>query len=204
MRNAILIQARFNSKRMPGKVMKKILDKEILLHVYNNCKKSKIKNVIVLTSNNKSDDAIAGLCKNKKIKYFRGSLKNVYSRYLIAIKKFKIKNFIRITADSPLIDYKIINKISKKFNEKKYDIVTNVFPRSYPIGQSVEMIKGNIFIKNYKNLTNKEKEHITSYFYKNFFKFKIFNLKNKINLSKINYSINTKSDFKKIKKIIEL
>ena len=71
MRNAILIQARFSSKRMPGKVMKKILNKEILLHVYDNCKKSKIDNIVILTSKNKSDDPIADLCKDKKIKYFR-------------------------------------------------------------------------------------------------------------------------------------
>ena len=44
--------------------------------------------------------------------------------------------------DSPLIDYKLINKaikISKKYN--KYDIITNVYPRTFPQGQSVEIIK---------------------------------------------------------------
>ena len=203
MRNAILIQARYNSKRLPGKVIKKLSKKEILLHVYDNCKKSKIKKIIILTSRNKSDDVIVEFCKKNKIKYFRGSLKNVYLRYISAIKKLKITNFIRITGDSPMINYKLIDMVLNRFNKKHYDIVTNVFPRSFPVGQSVEMINGKIFIKSYKKLKIDEKEHITKYFYNNFKKFKIFNIKSNKNCSKKNLSINTYDDYYKIKKIME-
>jgi len=204
MKIAILIQARYNSKRLPGKVCLKILDKELLLHVYNNCKKSCLKKIYVITSKNKSDKPIIDLCKKNKIKYFKGSLTNVYLRYLQAIKKFKLDGFVRITGDSPLINYKIIDKAIKKFSKKKPDIITNVLPRSFPIGQSVEVIDSKIFINNYKNILKKdEKEHITKYFYKNKKDFKIINLKNKRNESKKNLSINTKKDFFKIENIIK-
>ena len=204
MKIAILIQARYNSKRLPGKVCLKILDKELLLHVYNNCKKSCLKKIYVITSKNKSDKPIIDLCKKNKIKYFKGSLTNVYLRYLQAIKKFKLDGFVRITGDSPLINYKIIDKAIKKFSKKKHDIITNVLPRSFPIGQSVEVIDSKIFINNYKNILKKdEKEHITKYFYKNKKDFKIINLKNKRNESKKNLSINTKKDFFKIENIIK-
>ncbi len=204
MKIAILIQARYNSKRLPGKVCLKILDKELLLHVYNNCKKSCLKRIYVITSKNKSDKPIIDLCKKNKIKYFKGSLTNVYLRYLQAIKKFKLDGFVRITGDSPLINYKIIDKAIKKFSKKKPDIITNVLPRSFPIGQSVEVIDSKIFINNYKNILKKdEKEHITKYFYKNKKDFKIINLKNKRNESKKNLSINTKKDFFKIENIIK-
>lgn len=204
MKIAILIQARYNSKRLPGKVCLKILDKELLLHVYNNCKKSCLKKIYVITSKNKSDKPIIDLCKKNKIKYFKGSLTNVYLRYLQAIKKFKLDGFVRITGDSPLVNYKIIDKAIKKFSKKKHDIITNVLPRSFPIGQSVEVIDSKIFINNYKNILKKdEKEHITKYFYKNKKDFKIINLKNKRNESKKNLSINTKKDFFKIENIIK-
>jgi len=203
MNNAILIQARYNSKRLPGKVIKKLSKKEVLLHVYENCKKSKIKKIIILTSRNKSDDVVVDFCKRNKINYFRGSLKNVYLRYLLAIKKLNIDNFVRITGDSPMINYKLINMVLNKFNKKYCDIVTNVFPRSFPIGQSVEMISGKTFIKNYKYVKMDEKEHITKYFYNNFKKFKIVNIKSNKNYSKKNLSINTYNDYYKIKKIME-
>lgn len=205
MKIAILIQARYNSKRLPGKICLKILDKELLLHVYDNCKKSYLRNIYIITSKNKSDNPIIDLCKKNKIKYFRGNLRNVYLRYFQAIKKFKLDAFVRITGDSPLIDYNIINKAIKKFLKEKPDIITNVFPRTFPIGQSVEVINSKIFLSNYKNiLKSNEKEHITKYFYKNSEDFKIINFKNKKNESKKNLSINTRKDFFKIREIIQL
>ena len=204
MKIAILIQARYNSKRLPGKVCLKILNKELLLHVYNNCKKSCLKRIYIITSKNKSDKPIIDLCKKNKIKYLKGSLTNVYLRYFQAIKKFKLDGFVRITGDSPLINYKIIDKAIKKFLKEKPDIITNVFPRSFPIGQTVEVIDSKIFINNFKNILKKdEKEHITKYFYKNNKNFKIINFKNKRNESKKNLSINTKKDFFKIESIIK-
>ena len=44
----------------------------------------------------------------------------------------------------PLIDYDLINRMSKIFLENRYDIITNTFPRTFPSGQSVEIIKTNI------------------------------------------------------------
>tara|TARA_B100001027_G_scaffold215117_1_gene188471 strand:- start:7643 stop:8272 length:630 start_codon:yes stop_codon:yes gene_type:complete len=205
MKIAILIQARYNSKRLPGKVCLKVLNKELLLHVYDNCKKSCLKGVYIVTSKNKSDKPIVDLCTKNKIKYFKGNLTNVYLRYFQVIKKLNLDGFVRITGDSPLIDYKIINKAIKKFLKEKPDIITNVFPRSFPVGQSVEVINSKIFMNNYKNIFKKdEKEHITKYFYKNYKNFKIINFRNKKNESKKNLSINTKEDFFKITKMIKL
>ena len=54
----------------------------------------------------------------------------------------KAKYFVRVSGDSPMIDPKLIDKaikISKK--TKGHDIITNVFPRTFPKGQSVEVIK---------------------------------------------------------------
>ena len=74
-----LIQARVSSSRLPYKVLKKIDDKELLLYLVQNLKKSKIiKEIIILTSNNKEDDAICKLCKLNRIQFFRGPLNNTF------------------------------------------------------------------------------------------------------------------------------
>ena len=140
------------------------------------------------------------IVKKKKILVFRGSLKNVYKRYFDAIKKFKNNFFIRINGDSPLIDYKIIEKAIKIFKSNKFDIVTNCQKRTFPKGQSVEIIKSDVFIKNYKFVKNKRyKEHIFLYYYSNSNKFKIFNIKKRGNSKNINQSIDTFEDYIKIK-----
>ena len=122
---------------------------------------------------------------------------------LKAAQKFKIKHFIRISGDSPLIDYKIIDYAIETFkNYKNSDLVTNIFPRKYPSGQSVEIIKTKILEKNIKNFSLIEKEHVTKYFYSNYKKFKIANFKKNFyyykNLPEL--SIDYKSDLKKIMK----
>ena len=77
-----IIQARMSSKRLYGKVLKKINGEEILKHVLNQVKKTKfITSVIVATSKNKEDDKIELFCKKNNIKLYRGSLNNVYLRY---------------------------------------------------------------------------------------------------------------------------
>ena len=201
----LFIQARINSKRLPGKVLFKIKDKPILEHIVKRVAKSEFNiKIVVLTSTKKKDDKIVNFCKKKKFKYFRGPLDNVYERYLKAIKKYRCHAFIRINADSPLTDPSIIDIIIKKYKKlKTYDIVTNCMVRTFSKGLSVEMIKSKTFLENYKKIKKKyNKEHITSYFYARKKKFKIFNISTKKKFTMKKYSVDTLNDFLKIKKYI--
>jgi len=201
-----IIQARTSSKRFPKKVLYKINSKPLIIWVVNNVLKSKlISNLIIATSKDKSDNQLVNLIKKSKYKFYRGSLKNVALRMLKVAQINNAKYFVRLSGDSPLIDYKIINraiKILKKNNN--IDIVTNVFPRTYPSGQSIEIIKTKILKKYISNFNRSEKEHVTTFFYSNSNKFRIINFKkntnNYKNLPKL--SIDYKSDLKKIKKFI--
>ena len=77
----------------------------------------------------------------------------------------------------------------------EYDIVTNIFPRTYPRGQSVEIVSRTAFesIRDIP-LSEYDKENVTSYFYENFSKYRIKNFSNMQNLSKVNLCIDTPSD----------
>ncbi len=205
MKAYIFVQARMNSKRLPGKVLIKIKKVPVLQLVVNNLKKVKFKKkIIILCSNQKKDDKIFKYCEINKIKCFRGSLNNVYKRYLDALNKYKCKSFIRISADSPLIDSKIVDLIYNKYKKlKNYDIVTNCLIRTFPKGLSVEMINSSTFSDNYKNVKkSKHKEHITSYFYDNKKKFKIFNLTTKKKYKLKKYALDNHNDLIKIKKYL--
>ncbi len=199
-----LVQARVTSKRLPGKMIKKINGNSILEILIDRLRLSKkISEIIILTSKNNSDNSIVQICKLKKIKFYRGPLNNVAKRFYEIVKKKNAKSFIRICGDSPLIDHNLIDKAISKFNLKKHDLLTNIFPRTYPKGQSIEIINSKTY-KDYFSLFKKKnhKEHVTTYFYDNFKKFKIHKLKNNINQSNINLSIDTIEDFDKMKKLI--
>ena len=195
-----IIQARSNSKRFKEKILKSIYGLPMIIHVAMKVNKSNyVKKLIVATSKSKMDDNLIKVLKAFKIKYFRGELNNVASRFLnLAIKK-KCKYFIRINGDSPLIDSKIIDKAIKLHKKnKKFDLISNVFPRTYPKGQSVEIIKVKTLKNNINKMSKSDLEHVTKYFYKNYKKFKIKNFKNKQKKRIMKLSIDTISDLKKI------
>jgi len=187
----IIIQARLSSKRFPEKVLKKIKGLEIIKHIIKNLKISKHKfKIVVATSNHKSDQKLVNFLKKNNITYFCSSLNNVLDRLLKCALKYDTKYFIRINGDSPFIDNRIIEKMVSFFkgNKNKFDLITNVFPRTFPKGQSVEIIKTNCLKKvSNKKLSKYQKEHVTKYIYDNYKLFKIMNLPYLIDLS--NYSL---------------
>jgi len=157
--------------------------------------------LVISSSLNKSDDDLIYYLKKNKVNFFRGDLNNVALRLYKTAKIYKVESFVRISGDSPLIDPKLIDKAIMIANkEKKYDIITNTFPRTFPKGQSVEVIKTSLIKKYLKNFSKLDKEHVTKYFYDNSNRFLIknftFNGKNKI----MKLSIDTKRDLKNILK----
>jgi len=200
----IIIPARLSSARLPKKHLFKIGNLRVIEIIFKRLSKNfKEENIFIATSNNKFDNELCEFCKKKNINFFRGSLSNVVNRvYKLAITQ-KAYGFVRINGDSPLIITSIIKKALKIFKTKKYDLVTNVFPRSYPAGMSVEIIKTQVLKKIIKKNKKKiHKEHITSYIYENYKDFRIYNIKNKKNYSNVHLAIDTYRDFLKIKKIL--
>ena len=192
-----------SSKRFKGKVLYKIKKKPLIWYLINNIKKSKkVTNIIVATSKNKSDDPLTKYLKRINIKFFRGNLNNVMKRLFDLSKKLKKKYFLRISADSPLIDYKIIDRAILLANKKKkFDLITNVFPRSYPSGQSTEIIRSDILgnALNNPKITKYDLEHVTTFFYKNYKKYKIINFSTKKKYYN-KFSIDYKNDLGNLEK----
>lgn len=201
----LIIQARCSSRRLKNKVLLKLNNKTVILHLIDTIKKNKkINKIVVATSNKKTDDKLIRYLKKVNISFYRGDLENVAERLCLAAKKYKAKKFMRISADSPLLDNAVINKaiqINKNF--PSYDLITNLYPRTFPKGQSVEIIKTSILEKNIKLMNKSEREHVTKFFYTDKIKIKIKNFKRFKNFKFKNYCIDNKRDIKKIKKIMQ-
>jgi spore coat polysaccharide biosynthesis protein SpsF len=199
-----IIQARVRSSRLPRKVLLLLGRKTILENVVERVKNAKyIKKVIVATSDEKSDDEIAQLCKKKKFHCFRGSLNDVLDRYYQAAKKFKIKHICRITADCPLIDPKILDIAAKKYLKGRFDYVSTAYPiATYPDGLDTEIFSFEALEKSWKEAKlSSEREHVTPYIWKNPKLFKVYNIKNDKNLSSFRWTVDEEKDLKFVKEI---
>ncbi len=163
MKNIAIITARMSSSRLPGKVMMRINKIPTIKILYDRLKYSKLLNdIVIATSNCKTDDVLANFLKKKKIKFFRGSKNNVVDRVIKTANHFKAKNIILITGDCPLIDFNLVDQCIRTFELNSVDFVTNANIRSYPDGMDAQIFKKSTLIKFYKKSANyKELEHVT-------------------------------------------
>lgn len=201
----LIVQARTNSRRFKNKIMFKVNNKPLILWLLNRVQKAKlVDKFIVATTTEASDNRfVLWLKKNTKYDIFRGSNENVLKRFFFCAKKYKAKYVVRITADDPLKDPKIIDKaIRIILKNKDIDYCSNTLRASYPDGLDVEVFKFTALKKAFfQAKLHSEKEHVTPYIWKNKDLFKIKNFSYKENLSKWRLTVDYKRDLKIIKKI---
>ena len=200
----IIIPVRLNSKRLKKKITKKVGNYKVIDILLERLKflPKNIK-IIFAISNDKSSSELINYCESKSINFYIGSKNNVALRILNCATFAKIKNIIRINGDSPLTDPKLILAFIKKYKIYKCDLLTNIFPRSYPKGMSVEIFKTSLLKKHIKRFNNFHKEHVTNYFYKKSKLFNIKNIKNKTDYSHISFALDTKKDLNLLKYLLK-
>ena len=177
------------------------MGKSIFDHVVNRIRLSKIDPQIVLaTSDNAADDPLALYAKYLGIKVVRGSQNDVVGRFAYTLKKFKCDAFFRVCGDSPLLLSSLFDIAASIYKRSNYDLISNVFPRTFPPGMSIELIKTKIFLNTVNNIIKKnEREHLTKYFYQNSKQFKILNIKcSKPKRSNLKLSLDELHDLKRL------
>jgi len=209
-----IVEARINSSRLYAKVMKKINNIPMIMHLYNRVKRSRlIDDIIVATTNKPSDDNFVKFLDSKNIKYFRGSENNVLSRVKNAAKKYRAEIIVQLTADNPLVDPNIVDYMLKFFlkNINRCDYLTNngfgnYKDRVLPYGMDVQIFKYKDLANNHKHSNKKDlKEHPSLYFYREGKeKYKLINIKvPKKWQTNLNFrlTVDTRKDLKLVKKI---
>lgn len=203
----IIIQARTTSTRLPNKVVKKLHNHTELLEleIYRLKKVKNIRNIILATTTNNTDDILVELAKRMDIKFFRGSENNVLERYYLASLQYQSEGIVRITADCPFIDYEILEQMVDCYNSDNYDYLSNTIERTYPRGLDIEIFSSSV-LKNLYNRSNTgpEREHVTTYIYKNMDNFKIHQYKNNIDYSQYRWTVDTIEDYELIYKMYEM
>lgn len=173
------LQARMSSRRLPGKSLALIEGKPLFLHVFERV--SQVLNpemITVVTSTDSSDDPLCEELERRGISYFRGELDDVLGRFSAAWNHSPSEWVMRVSCDSPLLSPDVIRQVLDAV-EEPFDLVTNVFPRTFKKGQSVEILNSSLFSKlGGMALLPSHREHVTQYVYENPEGFRIKNVRN--------------------------
>lgn len=196
MKIGAIVQARMSSQRLPNKVLLEAAGKPLLqysLERLEHC--DYLDNIVVATSIDDSDTPIADYCRQNSVACYRGPLSNVAGRFKEVLNLYQFDVFVRVNGDSPLLDQRIIEKGIDIFLNGDYDLVTNIFPRSYPKGQSTEILRVFTYRKACDRMRAEDDlEHLTRYYYNHPEEFRIQNFALTENLSHIQLSVDTWQD----------
>jgi len=207
MKAVAIIQARMSSTRLPDKVLMPVLGKPLLgwmLDRVASC--PEIDEIIVATTNNKRDDAIEECTKLHNCRLYRGSEEDVLDRYYQAACTVECDTVVRITADCPLIDPRILGTMICQFSSGDLDFLSNSepLPSSWPDGMDVSIVSFNALQKAWKNaIKPSEREHVTFHFWNNLTSFKCERMEHEPDWSKYRLTIDYPEDFEMLKSIIE-
>ncbi len=141
MRRVIIVQARMTSTRLPGKVMVDVAGRPMLAQQIRRLKECTMADeIMIATTTNLADEPILDLAHREGVGFFRGSEHDVLERYVGAARQLQADVVVRITADCPLIDPQVTDRvISELINHAtECDYASNVIKRTYPRGLDVE------------------------------------------------------------------
>lgn len=200
----LVIQARLSSTRFPGKVLAPVNGRAIIAHVVARIATTfPISNVIVATSALESDDPLAAYGEKLGVAVFRGPLDDVFTRFQLCLRAYPCDWAFRVSADSPLFDPGLIPLLSAFADRADIDLVTNVFPRTFPRGHSLEMIRSSTLLGiDASGLTPYQREHVTPVFYDNPNTYRIVNLESGDPLkARINLCVDTVEDLQRVEEL---
>ena len=200
-----IIQARMGSSRLPGKTLMKLDEtKTTLDFIINQLSFSKlIDRIVIATTSLDEDNVIEKKAKQLDIDCFRGSKTDVLDRYYRCAKQFEMKTIVRITADCPIIDPTIVDKVIEQFHSGNYDYVTNTIIRTYPVGTDVEIFSFQSLERSWHEAKlPSEREHVTPFLREKKSKFKIKNVENVENMSNLRWTLDMNEDLILIRKIV--
>ena len=204
MKVVAIVQARSNSVRLPGKVMKQICGVPMIgLLLKRLYLAKKIDQIVVATSSHRSNEQLIEYLKKEKCQIFIGNETNVLDRYYKTAKKYKADVIVRVTADNPLTDPKLVDHLIEIFQKNNKDCVTSSWPPTYPWGLTVEVISFSALKKCYELVESDfDKEHVTTYLKKSS-KFSILNIKCDKDYSSQRLTVDEEDDFQVVKSVFE-
>lgn len=168
MKTGYIILCRFNSSRLPGKILREINGMPLVKILTDRLETLGRENLILATSTESTDDPIADWCKLNGIKFYRGSLNNVAERFLEAAKWGGFDYAVRINGDNLFADATLIKSMADEAVNKNLDFLSNVPERTFPTGMSIEVVKTSFYENAFKKFKeDKYFEHVTLFFYEN-------------------------------------
>lgn len=202
-----IIEARMRSTRLPGKVMKPILDEPMLYRMIERLQNSNcLDDIWIATTDHESCTPIIDLATRMGVGCFEGSEDDVLDRVLKTAKRSDADIIVELTGDCPLMDHRVVDRIVGAFLTNNIDYCSNALQEDYPGGMDVQVFPIDI-LREVAELASDpiDREHVSLYIYEHPDQYRILDIKDDLssNLNGIRLTVDTDADFQLVSKIFE-
>lgn len=191
-----ILQARTSSTRLPGKVLMPILGQPMLARQIERVRRARrIDRLVVATSSEASDDAVAALCHQLGVARFRGSLDDVLDRFYKAAAPYRPAHVVRLTGDCPLADPHLIDRLIGFHLDGGFDYSSNSLERTYPRGLDAEIMNlATLGEAWHEARLAPEREHVTPFIYRHPERYRLGSLTGDRDLSALRWCVDEPED----------
>lgn len=189
------IQARMGSARLPGKVLLDLAGKPVLQRVLERVARARVDRVALLTTVLPEDAPLAAAAERWGFLVFRGAEQDVLDRFYQAAQLWRPQRIVRITADCPVIDPAVINRVLDA-QAAGPDYCSSGIGETFPDGQDVEVFTRPALEQAWRAATlPSQREHVTPYIRENPQQFQVQAVCSGQNLGSKRWTLDTPEDY---------
>ena len=176
-----VIQARMGSTRLPGKVLLRMAGDTVLGHVVRRALSVRgVDKVVVATTMLPEDDCLVRVAQEHGAAVTRGPDEDVLARYVLAFAEHGGEVGVRVTADCPCLDPRLVAQGLEHFKETtpRLDYLSNTVQRSFPRGYDFEVFRiASLLVAAAEARDSYSREHVTPFLYRHPERFRIKGLR---------------------------
>lgn len=198
-----ILQARISSKRLPGKVLEPVLGEPMLARQIERVTRAReFAELVIATSDRPEDDPIAELAGRLGVGCFRGALDDVLDRVYRAARQWHAEHVVRLTADCPLADPHVIDRVIRLHLDDGLDYTANIFPPTWPDGLDVEVVRFRCLEEAWREARlPSEREHVTYYLQTRPERYRRANVEGERNVSHLRLTVDEPKDLELVRRI---
>jgi spore coat polysaccharide biosynthesis protein SpsF len=202
-----VLQARMSSTRLPGKVLRDLAGAPMLARQAERLARScRINRLVLATSDQPDDDAVARLGESLGLGVHRGPLNDVLARFVGALEAFgPAAHVVRLTGDCPLADHRVIDDLVDLHLARGADYSNNTGDRrTFPHGLDAEIMRSEVLRTAAAEATDPyDREHVTPFIYHRPERFRVAFLMSGEDHGEARWTVDVPDDFDFVRAVYE-
>jgi len=200
-----ILQARTSSARLPGKVLEPILGVPMVLRQVERVGRAReLDGLVLATSVDPSDDALASVCEAAGVEVFRGSLDDVLDRFHSAATAKRPDHVVRLTADCPLADPSVIDAVVRHHLEGGFEYTSNTLVPTFPDGLDVEVVRFDTLDVAWREATaQRDREHVMPFIWSRPERFALGSYEADVDRSGLRWTVDEQADLALVRAVYE-